>query len=139
MLKVVEICPTFINVTLEGNIQMQYICLLYDEERPTENMEEVMQAYGVFNQEVVAAGVLVGGEPLQPPNTATCVKVRDAKTITTDGPFAESKEQLGGYYLLECANLDEAVKWAAKIPVALNGMVEVRPLMILPDGRPTGD
>ena len=115
---------------------MQYMCLLYDEERPNENMEEVMQAYGAFNQEVIAAGVLVGGEALEPPSTATCIKVRDAKTITTDGPFAESKEQLGGYYLLECENLDEAVKWAAKIPVALNGTVEIRPIMVIPGGKP---
>lgn len=75
------------------------------------------------------AGVLVDSGPLQPPSTATTVRVRDGKRVLTDGPFAEIREQLGGYYVLQCDDLDTVVDWAAQIPSAKYGSVEVRPLM----------
>jgi hypothetical protein len=88
-----------------------------------------MAAYGAFGQAAQEAGVLLGGEGLQPTSTATTVRVRNDETLTTDGPFAETREQLGGYYLLDCKDLDEAIGWAARIPGAQSGSVEVRPIM----------
>jgi len=88
-----------------------------------------MEAYGAFGEAAKEAGVLLGGEGLQPTSTATTVRVRDGEALTTDGPFAETREQLGGYYLLDCKDLDDAISWAAKIPGAQNGSVEVRPVM----------
>jgi hypothetical protein len=113
---------------------MRYLLTLYGDESAwneitPEQSQQIMAAYGVFTEEVRAAGAMVGGEPLQPTSTATTVRVRDGETLTTDGPFAETREQLGGYYLLECKDLDEAIGWAAKIPAALDGSVEVRPIM----------
>lgn len=114
---------------------MQYLCLIYDDETRMSRMDdgerqEVMQAYWQFNEDAKKAGVFVGGDALQSTGTATSVRVRGSKTDTTDGPFAETKEQLGGYYLLDCKDLDEAIEWAAKIPTAKVGTVEVRPLMV---------
>lgn len=108
---------------------MQYIALIYKDEAIPVDMEPMMQAYGAFNQELVASGSFVAGDALQPVATSTSVRVRDGKTEVTDGPFAETKEQLGGYYLMECENLDQAVEWAAKIPTAQTGTIEVRPIM----------
>ncbi len=88
-----------------------------------------MAAYGAFGEAAQAAGVMLGGEGLQPTSTATTVRVRDGEALTTDGPFAETREQLGGYYLLDCKDLDEAIGWAAKIPGAQTGSIEVRPVM----------
>lgn len=107
---------------------MQYIALIYNEEG--NDTPEVFQAYGAFTQEMVAKGFFKAGDALEPSSTATCVTVRDGKTHLKDGPFSETKEQLGGYYLLDCADLDEAVECAAKIPGALNGTIEVRPVMV---------
>ena len=113
---------------------MRYLMTIYvDESRyarmTPEESAELMQAYGRFGTEAQSAGVLLGGEGLQPTATATTVRVRDGETLLTDGPFAETREQLGGYYLLDCADLDEANRWAARIPDAANGAVEVRPVM----------
>jgi hypothetical protein len=113
---------------------MKYLLTIYaDESRyatmTPEDSAALMQAYGAFGQEAQEAGVLLGGEGLQPTATATTVRVRDGETLLTDGPFAETREQLGGYYLLDCADLDEANRWAAKIPDANGGAVEVRPVM----------
>jgi hypothetical protein len=113
---------------------MKYLLTIYaDESRyatmTPEDSAALMQAYGAFGQEAQAAGVMLGGEGLQPTATATTVRVRDGETLLTDGPFAETREQLGGYYLLDCADLDEANRWAAKIPDAAGGAVEVRPVM----------
>lgn len=111
---------------------MKYIALIYGthSNAVTQEAEQAeMQAYFAFNDAAGAAGVLVAGESLQPIMTATTVRVRDGKTLMTDGPFAETAEVLGGYYVLECANLDEAITWAARIPGALDGSVEVRPLV----------
>jgi hypothetical protein len=83
-----------------------------------------------FSQDVQESGHMVGGNALMPTDTATTVRVRDGETLVCDGPFAETKEQLGGYYLLECENLDEAIAKAAKIPSAKCGSIEVRPIMV---------
>ena len=111
---------------------MEYLILIYADEKEYSSMSEqqlgqVMKAYGAYTEELIAAGVLRGGSELAPVHTATTVRVRDGKIACTDGPFAETKEQLGGYYLLDCANLDEAIKWAAKCPSATAGSIEVRP------------
>jgi hypothetical protein len=113
---------------------MRYLLTIYtDESRyatmTPEDSAKLMADYGAFGQEAQEAGVLLGGEGLQPTATATTVRVRDGEAMFTDGPFAETREQLGGYYLLECADLDEASRWAAKIPDARSGSVEVRPIM----------
>ena len=113
---------------------MRYMFLIYDQEKKTAEMpesaqHELFQGFAAFDAEVKKAGVLVGGEALQPTATATTVRVRDGKSLKTDGPFAETKEQLGGYYILECKDLDEALSWAAKIPVAKFGSIEIRPVM----------
>jgi hypothetical protein len=88
------------------------------------------QAYGALTQEMQEKGVLVAGEGLYPTPTATTVRVRDGERSVTDGPFAETKEQLGGFYVLDCKDLDEAIEWAAKIPGAQFGSIEIRPVMV---------
>jgi hypothetical protein len=113
---------------------MKYLLTIYNDESRYASMTPqdsaaLMESYGKFGQDAQAAGVLLGGEGLQPTATATTVRVRDGETLLTDGPFAETREQLGGYYLLDCADLDEANRWAARIPDAANGAVEVRPVM----------
>lgn len=114
---------------------MQYLLLIYtseqqDAQRTPEERDANMGAYYAFTNAVREAGVMVGGEALHPTNAATTVRVRSGQINTTDGPFAETKEQLGGYYLLDCENLDEAIKWAAKIPGAQDGSIEIRPLWV---------
>lgn len=114
---------------------MQYICLIYSDEstdpKPgTEEFGPFMKGYTDFTQEVREDGKFVAGDALQPVSTATTVTVRDGKTETMDGPFAETKETLGGYYLLDCENLDEAIRYAAKIPTAQHGRIEVRPIQV---------
>ncbi len=114
---------------------MQYLCLIYEVEsslpsRPPEEQEGIMAEYFAFTNDVRERGKLVAGDALLPTETATTVRVRDGKTVTTDGPFAETKEQLGGYYLLDCADLDEAIALASKIPSARWGSIEVRPIMV---------
>lgn len=113
---------------------MKYLLLIYSDEvqdaqATPEQMETMMGAYWAFTKELREAGKNLGGEALQPTTTATTVRVRDSKTVTTDGPFAETKEQLGGFYMIEADNLDEAISWAAKIPGAQVGSIEVRPIM----------
>jgi hypothetical protein len=115
---------------------MRYICLIYSSEEgidqvTPEQWQAVIDAYNAFGSAARAAGVVRETEALQPTTTATTVRVRDGKSLITDGPFAETKEALGGYYVLECKDLDEALAWAAKIPGAQYGCVEVRPLMEL--------
>jgi hypothetical protein len=113
---------------------MRYLLTIYGDESgwnevTPEQSAQIMAAYGAFGEAAQKAGVLLGGEGLQPTSTATTVRVRDGETLTTDGPFAETREQLGGYYLLECKDLDDAISWASKIPGAEDGSVEVRPIM----------
>jgi hypothetical protein len=113
---------------------MRYLLLIYQNEaeqakRSQEELNAEYGAYAAFTEEVQKRGVLLGGEPLMPVNTATTVQVRGGKTLTTDGPFAETKEQLNGYYLLKCKDLDEAIEFATRIPAATNGSIEIRPIM----------
>ena len=113
---------------------MKYLCTIYGDERQwsdltPEQSAEVLAAYGAFGEAAEKAGVMLGGEGLEPTSAATTVRVRDGERLLSDGPFAETKEQLGGYYLLECGSLDEAIEWASKIPGAASGSVEVRPVM----------
>jgi hypothetical protein len=114
---------------------MKYLLTIYGDESGMESVTEeqvagVMAAYEAFGQEAAAAGVLLGGEGLQPTSTATTVRQRDGERIVTDGPFIETKEALGGYYLLDLKDLDEAIDWAGRIPaVQFGGAIEVRPVM----------
>ncbi len=113
---------------------MQYICLIYSaaDTGPAPGTPEFgpyMQAYQEFTTLLKEKGALVAGDALQPATTATTVTRENGSIETTDGPFAETKEQLGGYYLIECDSLDEAIEYAAKIPTAAHGRIEVRPIM----------
>jgi hypothetical protein len=112
---------------------MQYLLLIYHNEaqsagRSEAEMKAMHQEYGTFTQSIVQSGNFKGGDALQPSTTATTVRVRDGKTLTTDGPFAETREQLAGYYAIEAKTLDEATKIAARIPSARMGSIEVRPI-----------
>jgi hypothetical protein len=113
---------------------MKYLCLIYqNEETSARNARPgvpMSQEYFAFTEEIQKSGHMLGGNALQPPNTATTVRVRNGKVSTTDGPFAETKEQLGGYYLLEAADLNDAIQVAARIPGAKTGSIEVRPIMV---------
>jgi hypothetical protein len=113
---------------------MEYVCLIYSREgdeasRTPEQRQMEIDEYNAFTKDVVDRGLYVAAEALHPTMTATTVRVRDGKTVTTDGPFAETKEQLGGYYVINCKDLDEAIALAAKIPSAKWGSIEVRPIM----------
>src|SRR5687768_12434307 len=114
---------------------MKYLCLIYDEESKMATMSEqdanaFMGEYFAFTEDIKKSGHYLGGEALKPVSTATTIRVRNGKMSTTDGPFAETKEQLGGYYLIEAADLNEALQIAAKIPSARTGAVEVRPVEV---------
>lgn len=115
---------------------MKYMILLYGPEAEPSGTEEEqaaeMQPWYDFDAAVREAGVFVAGEALQPSSTATTVRVRNDETLLTDGPFAETKEVLGGYYLLDVEDLDEAVSWAARCPSSTDGSNEVRPVMEIP-------
>ena len=111
---------------------MRYLLLIYTEE-PTEPMTgdaagSELEAYNAFTDWTRQKGVFEAGEALQPTSSATIVRVRDGRTIATDGPFAETKEQLGGFYLINCRDIDEAIDAAARIPGAQHGSIEVRPI-----------
>lgn len=112
---------------------MKYLLLIYGTERDamddtTEGFDEVLEAYRAFTAEIDKRGIHLGSHALQPTTTATTVRVRDDETLVTDGPFAETKEALNGYYLVECGDLDEAIELAAMIPGAQHGSIEVRPI-----------
>ena len=114
---------------------MQYLLLIYQNEAEMEKAGEAATKamhsdYMAFTQSIVQAGHFKAGDGLQPSTTATSVRVRDGKILTTDGPFAETREQLGGYYLIEAKDLDTAIGIAARIPGAREGSIEVRPIMI---------
>jgi len=116
---------------------MRYMLLIYtdpavDAAQPPEAGDALMGEYYAFTQKIVASGELISGEPLQGIETATSVRVRDGEQLNTDGPLAETKEQLAGYYIVDVETLDEALAWAAKIPGARIGTIEVRPLMPVP-------
>ena len=122
---------------------MRYLLMIYSPESYYETVDEkalgeLMEGYGRFTEELIAAGAMQDSARLQPTPTATTVRIRDGKTSTTDGPFAETKEVLGGFYLIDVEDLDAAREWAAKIPSAPYGSVEIRPIMELPDEPPAG-
>lgn len=113
---------------------MRYLALIYTTEMdPTTvapaDVAAMMAQYNQFGADATGAGVLLGGEALQPTSTATTIRIREGQRTTTDGPFIETKEALGGYYVLDCADLDEAIAWASKIPGARHGAVELRPIL----------
>ncbi len=113
---------------------MRYLCLIYENEKAWQQMSEAdmqkgMAEYNVFTESIKKNGNYIGGEALQPTNTATSVRVRNGKLSTTDGPYVETKEQLGGYYLIKAKDLNDAVQVASRIPGAKHGIVEVRPVM----------
>jgi hypothetical protein len=112
---------------------MKYLCLIYDEEKKLQGMSKsemdaLMQEYFAFTKDLHGSGNYLGGNDLQPVRNATTVRVRNGKVSTTDGPFAETKEQLGGYYLVEARDLNDAIQIAARIPSARLGSIEVRPI-----------
>jgi hypothetical protein len=113
---------------------MQYMILIYGDEAaridaPKSAHEQMLAAHMKYAQEMTEKKVMVGGSQLAPSSSATTLRLADGKPVATDGPFAETKEQLGGYYLIECANLDEAIKWAGRCPSIQGGTIELRPLI----------
>jgi len=120
---------------------MQYALLIYGEEPqgevPPDAIQAMMAEYDVFTQHIRERGALRVGEALHPSPTATTVRVQDGRTVTTDGPFAETKEFLGGFYVVEAADLDEAIRYAAMIPGAKSGSIEVRPVVDFGQPSPT--
>ena len=114
---------------------MQYLLMIYQNEAEyakidAEASQKMLQEYGAFTQSIIQSGNFKAGDRLRPTSTATTVRVRDGKTLTTDGPFAETREQLGGYYLIEAKDLDAALAIAARIPSARIGSIEVRPIWV---------
>jgi hypothetical protein len=120
---------------------VKYLALIYSDEGAWEALsdDERTQFYAdylAFSEAGRKAGVVLGGDELEPVRNATTVRLRDQQTVVSDGPYAETKEALGGYYLLECASLEEAVEWAARIPGAAHGAVEVRQVHVDEDEEP---
>jgi hypothetical protein len=118
---------------LEKEAHMQYLLMIHDDEAKFGRMSEqetddLLAEYGAFTTAIKESGVYVGSNRLSPVATAATVRIRNGEQIVTDGPFAETKEQLGGYYLIDTETLDEALEWAARIPSARSGSIEVRPL-----------
>jgi hypothetical protein len=114
---------------------MRYMMLVYSTEPPDglrpEEAERIASGHRRVMDEATRKGVLIGAEPLAPTSTATTVRMQNGKALVTDGPFAETKEHLAGYYIIECENLDEAIEWAAQIPTACrgaDGCIEIRPM-----------
>ena len=111
----------------------QYLLLIYSpaEMRPSpDDMAAEMPKWNTYTEELIASGAMVGGNALERIDTATTVRVRDGETLISDGPFAETKEALGGYYLIDVADLDAALGWAAKVPNVGYGSIEVRPVVV---------
>jgi hypothetical protein len=119
----------------EGADAMQYLLMIYQNEAEYGKIDpevgkKMMEEYGSFTHSIIQSGAFKAGDRLQPTSAATTVRVRDGKTLTTDGPFAETREQLGGYYLVEAKDLDAALAIAARIPGARFGSIEVRPIWV---------
>ena len=117
---------------------MQYIALIYADEEvwstfSEEQREAAYEQYRAFGRDAEAAGVLAGGNELGPTRDATTVRVRDDEALVTDGPYAEVKEALGGFFILDCPSFDDALDWAARIPAVHHGAVEVRPVHVDPE------
>jgi hypothetical protein len=116
---------------------VQYMLLIYDDESAWETIsreerDSIMRDYFSYTEELRESGKYVAGDALQPTATAKSIQVREGGPLTTDGPFAETKEQLGGYYLVDVDSEEEALEWAAKIPSARYGTIEVRPVVVFP-------
>ena len=116
---------------------MKYLLLIYENEAQWAGVSQaeqgkIFEEYMVYTKDIRKKGHYLGGEALQPVSTATTVKVKDGKTLATDGPFAETREQLGGFYLVEAKDLDEAIALAARIPASRTGSIEVRPILPTP-------
>jgi hypothetical protein len=114
---------------------MQYMLLIHSDQTLWQDLDEaeagaIVEAYGAVTQEMHEAGVFVAGDQLQPTSAATTVRERNGERLITDGPFAETKEQLGGYYLIDAESLDEAIEWAAKLPTVRHGSIEIRPVVV---------
>ena len=114
---------------------MQFLCLIYEAEslmaaQSDEEKGQIFQEYMTYTDDIKSSGHFVAGDALEPTSTATTIRIRNGERVLTDGPFAETKEQLGGYYLLECDSLDEAIEQASRIPSAKLGSIEVRPIMV---------
>jgi len=112
---------------------MKYLCLIYSDEKnlatmSKSDMDALMSEYNQFTESIKKSGQYIGGEALQPVHTATTVRIRNGKMSTTDGPFAETKEQLGGFYFIEARDLNDAIQVASRIPSAKHGSIEVRPI-----------
>jgi hypothetical protein len=112
---------------------MQYLLLIHDDEQKWSTLSEheyadIVEGYLSLTAELQERGAYVGSNRLAPTSTASTVRVRDGQDVVTDGPFAETKEQLGGYYLIDVESLDEALEWAARMPTARTGSIEVRPI-----------
>jgi hypothetical protein len=123
---------------------MEYLLLIYTPAdapaREGDDAQAMFAEFGRYTQSLVDAGALVAGDPLQPPETATTVRASGGETLTTDGPFAETKEWLSGYYKIDVESLDDAIEWAAKIPsVAHGGAIEVRPVLPVPAEFPSAE
>jgi hypothetical protein len=117
----------------ESEGAMKYLCLIYDDEKsvlgmPKAEMETVVRDYGAFTEDLKSSGKYVASHRLQPVNTASTVRIRGGKVSTTDGPFAETKEQLGGFFLIDARDLNDAIHVASRIPSAKSGSIEVRPI-----------
>ena len=120
---------------IKGSYEMQYLLMIYQNEAEYGKIDaatskKMLEEYGAFTQGIIQSGNFKAGDRLQPTATATTVRVRDGKTLTADGPFAETREQLGGYYLVEARDLDAALAIAARIPGARYGSIEVRPIWV---------
>jgi hypothetical protein len=121
----------------QREINMRYLCLLADDTdvaNPapgTAEFQQLMDDYQTATAAMADSGVLVDSAPLQPPSSARSLRLRNGKPLVTDGPFVEVKEVIGGYYVLDCADMDEALRWAAMIPAARYGVIEVRPVMTM--------
>jgi hypothetical protein len=121
---------------------MEYMLLIYVEGDPgsssPQEQEQMSAAFAKYSQDLVEAGAMVGGDRLQPPGSATTIRSQGGELLTSDGPFTETKEWLGGYYKIDVDSLDEAIEWAGKIPsVAHAGSIEIRPLAPMPAGAPS--
>jgi hypothetical protein len=120
---------------------MQYMLLIYGPEARWQSVSDeergpIMQKWMAYTDELRESGALLAGDALQPTSTATTIEFREGENLTTDGPFAETKEQLGGYYLIEVESIDDAIEWASKMPVGPGGKVEVRPTAQVTAARP---
>lgn len=118
---------------------VRYLLLIYTDEAsapdaPPDDPEAMLKPWWEYNEWLQEKGWYLGGDALQPTATATTVRERDGQILTSDGPFAETKEQLGGYYMIECENLDQAIEAASRVPAVDRGSIEIRPVMEFPEG-----